>query len=185
MLDEPEFLLVLLGTAEVLAIDESNLDSLSTFDFFLSLWVLGMLSGGILGCCFGSSFFYSTFMGDLAGTGTTLIDLLLAEEIELLLSGDASFFEGGTIWDLAGDGIEGFGGGISFLTGSGFLEAADVADGLLPDSGLGVGAPGVINTLSLTIDLSFLDLLVFEVIADTLFGFSSLLDLSKFYLGTA
>jgi len=144
-----------------------------------------MLSGGILGCYFGSSFFYSTFMGDLVGTGTTLIDLLLAEEIELLLSGDGSFFEGGTIWDLAGDGIEGFGGGISFLAGSGFLEATDVVDGLLPDSGFGVGAPGVINTLSLTIDLSFLDLLVFEVIADTLFGFSSLLDLSRFYLGTA
>jgi len=144
-----------------------------------------MLSGGILGCYFGSSFFYSTFMGDLAGTGTTLIDLLLAEEIELLLSGDGSFFGRGTIWDLAGDGIEGFGGGISFLAGSGFLEATDVVDGLLPDSGFGVGAPGVINTLSLTIDLSFLDLLVFEVIADTLFGFSSLLDLSKFYLGTA
>ena len=75
------------------------------------------------------------------------------------------------------------------MTGSGFLEAADVVDGLLEDSGFGVGAPGVINTFSLVIDLSFFDLLVLEVIAeifDTSFGLSSLLDLSKFaYLGTA
>ena len=138
-----------------------------------------MLSGGILGYFFGSS-----FTGDFDGIGATMIDLLL-EETELLLSGDTSFFEGGTIWDLAGDGIEGFRGGISFLIGSGFLDATEVVEGLLLDSGLGVGAPGVINTLSLTIDLSFLpDLLVFEVIADTFetsLGLSSLLDLSKFY----
>ena len=87
------FLLVREGIAEVLAIDESNLDSLSMFDLGLLLF---KLSGGIFGCYLGSSFLFSSFAGDFAGTGTTFIDLLFADDIELLLSGDTSFFEGET-----------------------------------------------------------------------------------------
>jgi len=81
---------------------------------------------------------------------------------------------------LAGD--EAFGGGISFLTGSGFLETFDYVEGLRSGSP-GVGPPGVIKTFSLTMDLSFFDLFVlfvFTVAFDTSFGLSSLLETSKF-----
>jgi hypothetical protein len=112
------------------AIDELKSKPLLFYDLLSLFCLLFSYSGGITGAgFFGDSALFSSFTLDyFMGTGAMIIELETAES----LSDEESLLDFSTIYDFAGDGLLGAGrtGEGSFFTGSGFLEAAEVTEGL-------------------------------------------------------